>query len=389
MGYSMSGRRQVFGGGALIGLLASMVLASGANAAQAQPEAELSVFQAPVSVLANKALKPHKSAALSLTTAGLPSNATSVEATVMLTAAGKAGHVTLGGDSVYAGAHQTTTTTLLLALTGAGLNVTDTAGSNRVSVLLDGYNAPSAGTAALESEVSTLKSQVATLQGQMATLQGTVSTLQGTVSTLQNTLSSVQGTTSSLASTLKGVTRTTDADGYDTLQFSGMNLQVVNGTGTETTLNGLGNLIVGYMSNTRNYSHAGSHNLITGENNGWSSYGGLIGGSSNLVSGSDASITGGSVNGASGPGTSVSGGYDNVAAGVGTTISGGANNETANYYSSVAGGTYNSAFQADSSVSGGEGNDADGSGSWIGGGYNGFVTAHCQGIPTVPTSGCP
>jgi hypothetical protein len=412
MAYSTSRRLQIFGLGALTGLLASWLLASGASAAQAQPEAELSVFPAPVTVLANKALKPHRSAALSLTAASLPSNASSLEVTVMLTAAGKAGHVTLGGSAVYAGAHQTTTTTLLIALAAGGLTVTNTGGTSHVSVLLDGYNAPSAGTAALESEVSTLKSQVATLQGQL-------STVQGTVSGLQTTVSGVQSTANSLSSTFTDVTRTKDANGYPTLRFSGMNLQVVNGTGDETDVNGLGNLIVGYDDNPNSYARTGSHNLIAGDGGGWTSYGGLVAGEQNQVTNIFASVAGGFLNIASNQASSVAGGEANHASGLYSSAEGGSYNTASGQLAAISGGTGNTAsggsaaiaggednFAAGgaafagggngnnakalgSSVTGGTGNTSNGYLSWIGGGNGSLVTSDCQGVPTVPTGGCP
>ena len=53
-----------------------------------------------------------------------------------------------------------------------------------------------------------------------------------------------------LESLLAGVGRGTDPQtGQDTLQFSGMNVQIVNGTGFSdfnSTPNGTGNLIIGY-----------------------------------------------------------------------------------------------------------------------------------------------
>src|SRR2546427_133798 len=93
-----------------------------------------------------------------------------------------------------------------------------------------------------------------------------------------------------LQTLLKGVTRTT-VNGYATLRFSGLNLQVVNGSGSESTLNGLGNLIVGY-ANDAGFSRTGSHNLITGNFGGWASYGGLLAGSNNQITGGYASVSG-------------------------------------------------------------------------------------------------
>lgn len=49
-----------------------------------------------------------------------------------------------------------------------------------------------------------------------------------------------------LETLLAGVSRQDDAQGRDTLVVAGMNLQVVNDTGTtDGTPNGLGNLIIG------------------------------------------------------------------------------------------------------------------------------------------------
>ncbi|HEX3615706.1 MAG TPA: hypothetical protein VHU61_04145 [Solirubrobacteraceae bacterium] len=378
-----SRRAAMLGTGLIAGLFASLLPASGAAAAaaaQAQPEAELSVFSAPVSVLVNKALKPRKRAVLSLKAARLPSDATSVEATVVVTAAGRASRVSISGSTVYSAAHQTSTTTLLVPLSSASPTVTDIAGAAHVSVLLDGYDAASAATAALQSEVATLKSQVATLQSQLSSLQSTVTGVQGA-------LASVQTTTKSLATTFSGVTRGPDPDGYDTLRFSGMNLQVVNGSGSETDLNGLGNLIVGY-DDTAPYARTGSHNLIAGDSGGWSSYGGLIAGQFNDVTADFDSATGGDANVVDAAHSSVSGGFQNTAGGGEATVSGGSDNQTSGYGASISGGYRNSASEDYGSVSGGEANASNGIDSWIGGGYQQTVSGDCQGVPTVPTAGC-
>ena len=48
-----------------------------------------------------------------------------------------------------------------------------------------------------------------------------------------------------LEALLAGASRT-KVNGYDTLQLSGVNLQLVNGAGSTDKTNGLGNLVVGY-----------------------------------------------------------------------------------------------------------------------------------------------
>ena len=112
----------------------------------------------------------------------------------------------------------------------------------------------------------------------------------------------------------------------------GANLQVVNGTGLISMTNGVGNLIVGYdTAATGNFycsdgqyqdqlncetfggtwaqSHkSGSHNIVVGHGNSFSSFGGIVGPLDNTISGAFASVTGGELNQATGKGASVIGG---------------------------------------------------------------------------------
>src|SRR5262245_41504450 len=101
------------------------------------------------------------------------------------------------------------------------------------------------------------------------------------------------------------------------LMLTGANLRIVNGLGSTETTNGLGNLIVGYNESTpiRPDSRSGSHNVVVGEGNNFSSFGGLVVGLGNEISGTFASVTGGTVNTASGGGSSVSWGLQRIAPG--------------------------------------------------------------------------
>lgn len=205
-----------------------------------------------------------------------------------------------------------------------------------------------------------------------------------------------------------------------TIRLSGVNLQIVNGLGatngnpgepgslTQTTVNGAGNLIVGYQEPRVPVDgtdvRTGSHNIIVGASHSYRSYGGLVAGyfntvlgayssvtagTSNTASGAYSSVSGGALNTASGTGCSVSGGgrntagisepdeegYSSVVGGFGNsalgsycTVSGGSSNEAEEYYTSVSGGFYNNAAEYASSVSGGSNNTASGDISSVSGG---------------------
>ena len=97
------------------------------------------------------------------------------------------------------------------------------------------------------------------------------------------------------------------------ITFSGVNVHVNNGTGTTSgAVNGLGNLIVGH--NEARFGggddRSGSHNIVVGGGHNFTSYGGLVAGYGNTISGPCATVSGGAANTASGMYSSVSGGKD-------------------------------------------------------------------------------
>jgi hypothetical protein len=67
--------------------------------------------------------------------------------------------------------------------------------------------------------------------------------------------------------------------GKPTIEFSGANVQIVNGEGSTQTANGGGNLIIGYDENPG--QQTGSHDVIVGPEDGYTSYGSIIGGRDN------------------------------------------------------------------------------------------------------------
>ncbi len=181
---------------------------------------------------------------------------------------------------------------------------------------------------------------------------------------------------------------TSDAD---SVTITGANLRVVNGLGSTTTTNGLGNVIVGY-NELRDYclpgrpqeecvdERTGSHNLIVGSRHNYSSYGGAAIGFNNWISGIFSSVTGGVSNAARGQWTSVSGGVNNVSEGVYAAVSGGVGNIASGGISSISGGSTNLASGDYSSISGGSSSEARGRDSWLAGGANNLASGQLSAI---------
>ena len=72
--------------------------------------------------------------------------------------------------------------------------------------------------------------------------------------------------------------------GKPTIQLSGVNVQIIDGSGHTSTVNGTGNLVLGYDESPGTQS--GSHDLILGEKQTYSSYGDILGGVDNRATGS-------------------------------------------------------------------------------------------------------
>jgi hypothetical protein len=197
-----------------------------------------------------------------------------------------------------------------------------------------------------------------------------------------------------------------------TIRVSGVNLQVVNGLGatngnpaSPSTIvpfmvqtNGVGNLIVGYNELTNPHEgddRTGSHNVVVGYGNDYSSFGGLVigrlnrisgmyasisGGSQNHVAGLDASVSGGSFNDADGEQSSVSGGRANTAYSDHSSVSGGASNWAGGVYAAISGGYSSSAYGEYSSISGGQDNTANSDYSSISGGQDNTIDGAAASI---------
>jgi hypothetical protein len=221
------------------------------------------------------------------------------------------------------------------------------------------------------------------------------------------------GTTAVLAPTFVS----SGVGGKPTVQFDAVNVQLVDGAGSTASVNGTGNLVVGYDENPSNVAQTGSHDLILGRNQSFKGYGELLGGYQNVASGSGATVfgvnnnvsgsysavTGGNGNAAKATGASVTGGYMNTAASSDTSVTGGCSNIAGagtvslnrtcrdstghpNSFAAVAGGLGNQAAKTSSSVAGGDVNSAYDPFSSIAGGCLGVtgtgapLTTLCEGI---------
>ncbi len=217
------------------------------------------------------------------------------------------------------------------------------------------------------------------------------------LSELHTRLNAVEAELDTLLGRLEGVSRL-EVDGIDTLRFSGVNVQVVDGRGSTPcggtfpeSCTSVGNLIIGYNEDANLPAvRSGSHNLVVGTHNSWVSYGGIVagsfntiegpysnvlGGNSNTAGGTATVVTGGAVNATEGSYASVLGGYGNTATSQASSISGGRDNEANAFWSSVSGGRDNTAGSNGASVSGGNGNAASGVHSSVSGGLNNEATS--------------
>jgi hypothetical protein len=195
---------------------------------------------------------------------------------------------------------------------------------------------------AIAAELNTVVARLDDLEGQVASLESENQTLRDDLDSLSAQVPDCMAT-----------------EGGDAV-FEGCNVHVRNGMGSTGSTNGAGNLIVGYNENDQGFNRAGSHNIVIGRDHGYSSFGGLVAGQLNQITGMYASVTGGTLNEATGLHSIVSGGRDNVAQGQEASVSGGGANLASGRQGSVTGGLSNTASATQSSVSGGQTNLASG-----------------------------
>jgi hypothetical protein len=232
----------------------------------------------------------------------------------------------------------------------------------------------------LESRIGALEATVNNLITDLTDAKNRISTLESELATAQSDISTLQAQIVNLLPLGSYVTVVTDPiNGLagPHVIFIGANVHIRSGSGAtnEDPTVGLGNLIIGYneLRGTGDI-RTGSHNLVVGSKQNYSSYGGLVAGSYNTISGAYASVSGGADNIASGFYSSVSGGRNNEASGLYAFVGGGGGltadgNEAFGHYSAILGGMKNIAGDSalsdhslgqQSTVSGGSSNTASG-----------------------------
>jgi hypothetical protein len=125
------------------------------------------------------------------------------------------------------------------------------------------------------------------------------------------------------------------------IYITGANLNIRNGMDSTTSTNGLGNVVVGYNENVVNATRTGSHNIVNGIDNEYTSYSGRIGGDRNTISGPYAIVLAGQNSLASGKHSFVATGGSHLASGDQSCINGGTGDTVLGDFSATIGGIRN------------------------------------------------
>ena len=178
--------------------------------------------------------------------------------------------------------------------------------------------------AGLQTQVTTLSTANASLQASLTSAQAAIATLQAKVAALEANGGgggggggTVPPVLNDLAKYLKVDPNAINGVNGPHVILTGVNLHLRSGTGSTDDDQsptgqpvGLGNLIVGYNEvNPTGGVRTGSHNVVGGSFNNFSSVGGLVMGVRGTVSGQYATVLGGDMNMASGVASSVLGGF--------------------------------------------------------------------------------
>lgn len=215
--------------------------------------------------------------------------------------------------------------------------------------------------------VGSLQAADTAFDGRLSAAEGDITSNDGDIAALdtraqnnQNAIGSIESKTASMS-----------VVGTDVF-FTGVNLHVRNGTGTTSgTVNGTGNLVVGYNeARSTGSEKTGSHNIVFGREANYTSYGGLVGGYQNNITSSHAAVLTGQGGTASGSYAAIVSGINGTASNTTTVVVTGYENIASGFRAGVLSGWQNEASGSYSAILGGEGNTSSGTQSSIGGGVN-------------------
>ncbi|MEK7703694.1 MAG: hypothetical protein AAB426_01950 [Myxococcota bacterium] len=238
---------------------------------------------------------------------------------------------------------------------------------------------------ALESQLAAMQATVSQVQQSVATNGASIAVLDGDAQAQDMRVAALEsldaGTRLASVETKTAAISATTVDGYASVLFENVNVHVRRG-GLTNTPNGLGNLIVGYNGPRPDgtFDHSGSHNIVVGGQNNYSSYGGIISGEKNAISGPYATAIGGWYNVASADHAAAIGGIQNQATATGAVTSGGVLNKATAAYAVVSGGYGGTASGGSAAVSGGRYGSASGGYSSVTGGYGNTAAADSSSI---------
>jgi hypothetical protein len=209
--------------------------------------------------------------------------------------------------------------------------------------------------------------------GGLPALEQRVAALEALVKSLQQTNTNQTAQITALSNRLLAVEAKTAPIGVAGNDFTitGKNVFIRDGSTQTDGGTGLGNLTIGYNALRGIGSidaRTGTHNLILGDQNNYTGFGGLVAGEFNAITNEYASVSGGFNNTASGRRASVSGGSFNEAMNTGSSVSGGSFGIATGVSSSISGGFLNQAMGDASTVSGGELRVAVAENDWVAGG---------------------
>ena len=215
-----------------------------------------------------------------------------------------------------------------------------------------------------EFEAEGIMVDTLTLEDAFFMMMAQIIELQGQVEALQSAV-------------IPGLSDHVSIEDDQTLLISGVNLQVVNGAGSTSAVNGLGNVIVGYNeSDSLTTERGGSHNLVMGRWNQYGSFSGIAHGLRNSVLNDESAVIAGSNNVVSGVRSAVFGGDQNTASGNKVVAMGGAENEAKGSVTSILGGSSNVSDGTASVIVGGAANQTLGNRTAVLGGGSNVSNGH-------------